>query len=78
MKKALAMLGALSPIALLAQQGTSNFDLSSAGDAATEISTQLKGLITGDVMTAALVVLGALVALWVVFKIPRWVGAGRK
>lgn len=81
MKKLAALLGLGSvSCASFAQEApaAASFDLSAAGDAATTISTNVSNLIKGDVLTGALLVLSALVVLWVIFKIPRWVGIGRK
>lgn len=74
----LSCFGVVSAGSLFAQDASSNnFDLTAAGTAATTISTQLKNLLTGDVLNALLVVMGALVVLWVIRKIPGWIGAGR-
>lgn len=78
MKKLFALLATFAPVAMFAQEASPTFDLSAAGTAATTISTSLSNLLTGQVLTAALVVLSGLVTLWVIFKIPKWVGAGHK
>lgn len=64
-------------LAAFAQEAANPFDLAKAGDAADTISQNMQSLLTGKVLDALLVVLGALVVLWVVRKIPSWIGAGR-
>lgn len=55
-----------------------SFDLTVAETAATTIATSVSDLITNTVAVQALIVLGALVGLWLLFKLPRWLGLGRK
>lgn len=76
-KVGLVMGSLLLPVAMFAQEGENPIDLSAAADAADDISSALSTLLTGKVLDALLVVLGALVVLWVVRKIPSWIGAGR-
>lgn len=78
MKKVSMILGlALAGLGVYAQQ-EAQFDLTAAGQAATQIATSAQTVLTGDVRNAALMVLAALVGLWFLLKIPRWVGLGRK
>lgn len=76
-KLGLVMGSLVLPCAIFAQESSNPIDLSAAGTAADNISSAMSSLLTGKVLDALLVVLGALVVLWVVRKIPSWIGAGR-
>lgn len=74
-KKFIAGAVALSPVALFAQEsgGSVTIDLDKAGDVASAMGTEVQSLLTGDVMTAILAVVGASLAIWAVFLVVRFI-----
>lgn len=66
----------LASASAFAQEAANSIDLSGAGDAATQLGTAIKELLTGDVMSAVLIVIGAGLSLWALFKVVKWVRKG--
>lgn len=74
----LAPLVGLFPLASLAQESSTTVDLSAAGTAATSIATSIKNLLTGNVMTAVLTIVGAALTIWAIFLVVKYVRRGAK
>lgn len=77
-KLALLTFAGLGTASAFAQEAANNIDLSVAGDAATDIATSLKDLLTGEVLTGVLMVVGASLAVWAVIKVVGWIRKGAK
>lgn len=67
---------ALATASAFAQESSNPIDLESASNAATQMGTALKELLTGPVLTAVLAVVGGGLALWAIFKVVKWVRKG--
>lgn len=77
-KLALALTAGLAGASAFAQEATTNIDLSTAESAATEIAQALKELLTGEVLSGVLMVVGASLAVWAVIKVVGWIRKGAK
>ena len=65
------------PLASLAED-SATVDLSAAGTAATSIATSIKTLLTGNVLTAVLTIVGAALTIWAIFLVVKYVRRGAK
>lgn len=64
--------------AVFAQEQQNPIDLAKAETAVANMKDAFTGLVNNHVIVAAVAVVGVLVGLWVIPKIPRWIGMGRK
>lgn len=77
-KLAIALTAGLAGASAFAQEAANNIDLSTAESAATEIAQALKDLLTGEVLSGVLMVVGASLAVWAVIKVVGWIRKGAK
>lgn len=78
MKKFFASLFCAGLSALSFAEDAVTVDLSAAGDAADAMKTSFTGLVTSKLVGASLAVVGALVVLWAIPRIPGWISIGKK
>ena len=77
LRKAGVLSASLLPaVSVFAEGASSSIDLSAASTAVTNMQTAITGFITGDLMTAILAVIGAGLALFVLFLAVKFIRRG--
>lgn len=69
---ALAGLAAASSLPVLAEDAASGLDLSAAEGLATSLGSALSGFVTGNVIPAVVLIVGAIASLLLLYRLVRW------